>query len=474
MRVLPSLLPLVLLSLTGAARADSAPDPAAGYDYLVNGNYIPCGLPLTYMERTSHQSDRMPRGLGKAIQDVLHVPNSVEGVFGDPGIPGRTGLNANVTATMSVFRSSRGNLVMNNNCLYCHSQKLGGKVIVGLGNSTADFTGKMSAGLWLLRDTAKGAAEKVEIDTFADILAGIGPYVSTRVRGVNPAINLTYALMAHRDPKTLAWSKENLIEPPARFAPPVDVPPWWRMKKRKTMFYAGGVSGEIHRIMMLASIMCVDDPAAVPPIDAAFRDVEAYIRSIEPPKYPHAIDQQLADKGNGIFVEHCAGCHGTYGRTGEYPERLVPIDVVGTDPSAIELETGIFTDRFGQWLAQSLYGEQVMRANQGGYVAPALDGIWATGPFLHNGSVPTLEGVLNSHLRPKYWTRSFDPADYDTVNMGWKYQELKTGQAGIANIFRKSRVYDTTLPGYSNEGHLFGDALAEDERMAVLEYLKTL
>jgi hypothetical protein len=35
-------------------------------------------------------------------------------------------------------------------------------------------------------------------------------------------------------------------------------------------------------------------------------------------------------------------------------------------------------------------------------------------------------------------------------------------------------VYNTTLPGYGNQGHYFGDKLNDDERKAVIEYLKTL
>jgi hypothetical protein len=35
-------------------------------------------------------------------------------------------------------------------------------------------------------------------------------------------------------------------------------------------------------------------------------------------------------------------------------------------------------------------------------------------------------------------------------------------------------VYNTTLPGYGNQGHYFGDKLNDDERKSVIEYLKTL
>jgi hypothetical protein len=60
------------------------------------------------------------------------------------------------------------------------------------------------------------------------------------------------------------------------------------------------------------------------------------------------------------------------------------------------------------------------------------------------------------------------------VKLGWKITVLdKAPEASLPEIERR-KVYDTTLPGQSNSGHDFGDKLSEDERMAVIEYLKTL
>ena len=53
-----------------------------------------------------------------------------------------------------------------------------------------------------------------------------------------------------------------------------------------------------------------------------------------------------------------------------------------------------------------------------GYTAPPLDGIWATGPFLHNGSVPNLALVLDSTRRPTYWRRvDFDSTNFEIAGM---------------------------------------------------------
>jgi hypothetical protein len=117
----------------------------------------------------------------------------------------------------------------------------------------------------------------------------------------------------------------------------------------------------------------------------------------------------------------------------------------------------------------------VISAENRGYIAPSLNGIWATAPYLHNGSVPTLDGVINSRSRPKYWQKtSFDSSkDYDVENMSVHHRSLDSGQQ-FALPLTKRYIYDTTIPGYGNGGHRFGDLLLQVERNAILEYLKTL
>lgn len=208
-------------------------------------------------------------------------------------------------------------------------------------------------------------------------------------------------------------------------------------------------------------------------IDRRFVDVRAYITSIEAPKWPYAIDMNLAGTGEYVFQEHCAKCHGSYQPGGHYPNQLVPIGDVETDPLLVQGETQ-FAGRFVDWFAQSFWGETSRLEPQPGYIAPPLDGIWATAPFLHNGSVPTIAALLDSSKRPMYWTRTFASTDYDEATVGWKFTALDHGQAGEPNATARSKIYDTTLPGYGNGGHTFGDVLSEDDRRAVIEYLKTL
>jgi len=74
--------------------------------------------------------------------------------------------------------------------------------------------------------------------------------------------------------------------------------------------------------------------------------------------------------------------------------------------------------------------------------------------------------VLNSSKRPQYFKRTFNESDYNFEKVGWNY----TTEEETDDI----KTFDTTLPGYSNQGHLFGDSFTEVERIALIEYLKTL
>ena len=422
-----------------------AGDAAKGYDYLLNGGYITCGIPKTAFDQ----------------------------VFGNPPvadkIDGRTGDSKNLPFYYSAATSSEGVTVISANCLTCHASHLNGKVIVGLGSSEHDFTTDQSQyvdfGLNLVTDPT----ERAEFQRFAGRIHAIGPYTKTLTVGTNPADNLTAVLMAHRDPQTLAWSDTPLLEvPPATAVVPVDVPPWWRMSKKTTMFYSAAGRGDHARIMMAASLLCTDTVEEAQRIDDAFVDVRAWIETLQAPPWPYAVDGDLAAKGKIAFDANCARCHGTYGDGGVYPNELVPLADVGTDPT-LAGGTTQFADRFVTWFNSSFWGATSRLEPSLGYIAPPLDGIWASAPYFHNGSVPTIEGVLDSSKRPAAWTRTFDSTKYDEAAVGWQFTVTPSHKDHT-----DPRAYDTSEPGYGNGGHTFGDALLPAERTAVLEYLKTL
>jgi mono/diheme cytochrome c family protein len=207
--------------------------------------------------------------------------------------------------------------------------------------------------------------------------------------------------------------------------------------------------------------------------ESTFEDIQSYFRSIKPPKYPFPVDANRAEQGRMVFEKTCAKCHGTYGPGGSYPNEVVPLDVIGTDPARAK---GI-TRRFVQHYNSTWFGEnEKVDEEMVGYQAPPLDGIWATAPYLHNGSVPSLALVLKSSDRPTRFRRppSTDFAHYDAMNVGWKY-EVEPEPADAKAKAQDSRyIYDAGRWGLGNRGHTFGDKLTEEQRSNVIEYLKTL
>jgi hypothetical protein len=97
------------------------------------------------------------------------------------------------------------------------------------------------------------------------------------------------------------------------------------------------------------------------------------------------------------------------------------------------------------------------------YRARPLDGIWATGPFLHNGSVPTLYDLLLPEAqRPK--TFALGNREFDPVKVGF-----------VTTPNAETKTFDATRKGNSNKGHDYGTSrLNDEERLQLLEYLKSL
>jgi hypothetical protein len=289
---------------------------------------------------------------------------------------------------------------------------------------------------------------------------------------VNPADNLAAVLFAHRDPDTLAWHDDPLFDLPPPVVVPVDVPPWWRMAKQHAMFYVAAGRGDHARIMMTASTLCVESADEARAIDAYFPDVRAFVTSLTPPAWPGAVDDALAATGKSVFDDACAACHGTYGDGASYPNLVIDVDEVGTDPT-MALGVAQFAGPSVDWFNKSFYGELSFLAPARGYLAPPLDGVWATAPFLHNGSVPSLRALLDSSLRPADFILSRNTSAYDEQTMGWPYT-VTGAQESEDDYTVRVQIYDTAHLGYGNQGHTYGDTLTPAERDAVLEYLKTI
>lgn len=262
--------------------------------------------------------------------------------------------------------------------------------------------------------------------------------------------------------------------------------------------------------------------------------IEETLQLLKPPVWPEAllgpIDKPLAAKGRALFAENCAGCH--VPKVVQGPDRpvqqlhMLPVNVIGTDPGTAN---NIADHRFDltslQWnpaeLAklevqlhptptQPLDMSQLSVAKGLAYVTafvenrayrdagvtpeerPALDGfglpigvrelraykarplagVWATPPFLHNGSVPTIYQLLSPQAEraTTFYKGNFE---YDPRHLGYRTEAFTNGF-----------VFDTRITGNHNSGHEFragergngviGRLLQPQERWALLEYLKVL
>ena len=262
--------------------------------------------------------------------------------------------------------------------------------------------------------------------------------------------------------------------------------------------------------------------------------IEQTLQRLKPPAWPEdllgSVDKPLAAKGRALFAENCASCHvprvkQVDGRAVQQL-KLLPVAAIGTDPTAAN---NIADHRFDltalQWdpaelatldvqlhpkptepldlsklsVAKGLayvtafvenhayreanvtpaerpdidgfglpIGVQELRV----YKARPLTGVWATAPFLHNGSVPSIYQLLSpqDERATTFYKGTFE---YDPKHLGYRTEAFTNGF-----------VFDTRITGNHNSGHEFragergngviGRLLQPEERWALLEYLKAL
>ncbi len=240
-------------------------------------------------------------------------------------------------------------------------------------------------------------------------------------------------------------------------------------------------------------------------------DMLAWVKILQSPKWPETIlpkiDENKADKGRVLYDAHCTSCHQlTLTREEQmkpYNAVMVPQEKVGTDRAELVLieesiqKTGILEGDKVYYLAGEKLGPTTPAKNllnitsigvmlrhpeetiieglrgftgtKGGntanlysYKARPLTGIWATAPYLHNGSVPTLyQLLLPSAKRDKvFYTGN---RAFDAKNVG-QFSRKQNG------LFK----FDTSLHGNSNAGHEYGSTLNDQERFELIEFMKSL
>ena len=442
---------LILFSSSTLAWAETAADPAHGRSLLLNRAYVPVAFDQETFDSVwqsweeplrSQAADATPDerrrlayqryGLVQRENDPQHRP-------------------------LQYVVDDDGNWSMN--CFACHQGTVAGKLIPGAPN--AQFA------LETLTEDIRNAKLRLRKRmTDLDIGSMIMPLGTTV--GTTNAVMFGVALMHYRD--------DDLNIHPNRFPPAMthhdhDAPAWWNTS-RKQRLYSDNFAPRGHRGLMQFLASKENGPDKFREWEDDYRHIEAYIDSLESPRYPFEIDSALAESGKHLFQKNCSECHGTYGDDENYPERIVPIDVVGTDTVRLNSLTPKHRLSYEtNWINE--YGARgKVVADPGGYLAPPLNGVWASAPYFHNGSVPTLWHVLRPDSRPTVWARSSND-DFDQKHVGLSI-ESHAEMPQFEHAADRRRHFDTRKFGKRAAGHGFAADLSEGECRAVLEYLKTL
>jgi hypothetical protein len=243
-----------------------------------------------------------------------------------------------------------------------------------------------------------------------------------------------------------------------------DMPPIWNLKAHAGYAYHwDGMNSQIHDIVLSSAI---GDGATRDSIDlAGMARVQAYIESAPVPKYPFLIDIPKSRRGEAIYAQKCAECHQFGGaRTG----KIATVALVGTDIERHHLWTDDAARRYNEFARGYPWKFDGFRGTDGpdgGYVNVPLDGIWLRAPYLHNGSVPSLRDLLKPPGdRPQQFWRGYDLYDPDRVGFDSFSKDAQ----------RVGTRFDTHQKGNGNGGHVYGCDLPEDQKDALVEYMKTL
>jgi len=201
---------------------------------------------------------------------------------------------------------------------------------------------------------------------------------------------------------------------------------------------------------------------------AGLKRVRDWTWTLKPPPYPYERDTILAASGERLYGQHCLSCHGDHRfrdgvRSGNRLGQVEDIDRIGTDAHRLNSYTAAFAANQYSLFPASPYRFTRFRKTRG-YANAPLDGIWLRAPYLHNGSVPTLRDLLNAPAeRPAVFYRGYDV--FDRVRVGFV---SNVAQADGHTYFR----YDTATPGNGNGGHIYGTTLADEDKRAIVEYMK--
>jgi mono/diheme cytochrome c family protein len=456
-------------------------------------------------------------------------------------------------------------------CHGCHSGAADGTYAPGGGSSLADLH-------LLLRDAVPLG--------YLPSLAAIANL--TRTRGTNNASDINLAFL-FPDEGVLPLDVALGVLASGSTAS-MDTPAWWNMGHRPVKFVDGVFPMDAPRVDMVFYTPFFGLFGSLGgPISEAGQDwmrqhgpdLNTWVDTLKAPVYPAAVNTALAEEGAVLFHTlnlwaagrsnpvprpqgngSCASCHGAYApRYVNDPSFLAtpalegqaayiaPQRIIATDP--VRMETNDEAVQIAG--ANNFFGypptagtandcgpqnRSDLRGNRElGYLAQPLYGVWASAPYLHNGSVPNVWEVLKPSDRKPLWRRKskaprwdqtgrvimgYDTrmSAYDTAKLGWKYDTIACQNPTLLNPFpspylrcnpdddllaswydeiltglysnfilawnvlfpptitntqiEQRKIYNAYMYGQGNGGHAFTSVLTDAERRSIIEYLKTL
>lgn len=426
-----------------------------------------------------------------------------------------------------------GTMLTTKTCFQCHAGTVAGTIVAGLGNAHFDAVVAVEdierleswwrhplrgAGLGLLGWVSPRSPRA--LTEFRDyVVRLVAPAVShSKTRGDNLGPYSVWYLAANavdpakhglvlRDPDADEGPLSSLLKVPL---PSVDPLPWWNMKFKARAYWfwdAPGHRSTDFNANFWVPQQAIDRPETPDAHMARFDEKRAIIddalqfgRETHSPPAPWDVDPAAVDMGRALYHQEraladgskldCLRCHGTYVSAGDgwvvdFPNAGL-VDVQ-TDPvynetlqslQPLAARLGAMAGRYGDASPQSY------PVTEAGYHAPVLVGLWASAPYLHNGSVPTLHALFAPATRPKIWGRVIDdPAAYDRDGVGLanevisvsRYEELVANAAGKSAdhpaAIEVRRFYDTRGLGRDAGGHTFGQQMNTEERSALIAFL---
>jgi cytochrome c peroxidase len=499
-----------------------------GMEEIFSGRCFHAGVPL---RAAFVASMGLPES--KPQEDLGYNPATPEGRFYMTGaLPSPKGRKSGMMVGLPLGASvsnRNGVALVNANCFECHAGVVNGQVVAGLGNSHLDqASGIGNAKQVLARKDAilsslKSEAERKEFSEFFDhVRSASMPFQFAKSRGDNFGPYAVWRLGSRlADPTKTGMivsqeqtALEKLID--SVELPTVDPMPWWLMKYKKKDYWYGDAAPDD------ASHFGFNFTTAHPEINESRAEhvksvakALAFARDTQSPPFPGKLDPALVQTGADLFHGRtaplqkegfvtCKNCHGTYTRKETASDLSVPGSWKVDYHSSETLRDVKTDDAYNTTLqkfkpiADHINQTKEYFAAQGtpdlapyvtvperrGYIAPPLVGVWASAPYFHNGSVPTLETVLDSSKRPTLWSRkNTDPHAYNLIEVGMVYEAVDAASLQplppeanprSTTVINRHSIYDTRTFGRHNTGHNFGDSLSSNERAAIIEFLKSL